>query len=185
MGLRGPRPLPAAVSRLRGTFRKDRAPVSPAQPVGGIPACPQQLDDEARREWRKVSKELFSLGLLTKIDKAALSGYCQAWSDWVEALDKLKVEGKVFKSPNGYPVLSPWISIASKANEQMRAYLSEFGMSPATRARVEALPVPTARAQDAKRRLLFGDSESKLSKYLRHSQEDEAEKEKRFFGDVV
>jgi hypothetical protein len=67
----------------------------------------------------------------------------------------------------------------------MRAYLSEFGMSPSTRSRVEALPVPKAGdlARDERKRLLFGDGESKLSKYLRHK-EDEDAKERRYFGDA-
>ena len=60
-------------------------------------------------------------------------------------------------------------------------------MTPATRSRVEALPVPRAgdQARDAKKRLLFGEGDGKLAKYLhRRHEADEDAKERRFFGDT-
>lgn len=134
-----------------------------------------------------MARALLVCGLLSRLDRAALAAYCVAWSRWVEAEKQLKSEGLMVKTPNGYQQPSPWLAIANKSLEQLRAFAGEFGMTPATRSRVEILPVPRAGdlARDEKKRLLFGNGDSKLAKYLRHSQEDEAEKEKRFFGDVV
>jgi P27 family predicted phage terminase small subunit len=154
---------PTAVKVIRGTFRKDRVNAAEPQPAAAIPLCPPHLDDEAKKEWRRIAKELVTLGLLTKIDRAALAAYCQCWSRWVEAEIKLKAMGMVVKSPNGYPMLSPYLPIATKALEQMQKFASEFGIGPASRSRISstaALPTaPTA-----------------LSRYL------EDEKERRFFG---
>ena len=88
-------------------------------------------------------------------------------------------------TPNGYQQPSPWVAVANKSLEQLRGFAVEFGMTPSTRSRVEILPVPKAGdlARNEKRRLLFGDGESKLSKYLRHK-EDEDAKERRYFGDA-
>jgi len=88
------------------------------------------------------------------------------------------------KTPNGFEQPSPWLSITNKALEQLRGFAAEFGMTPATRSRVEALPVPMGmdRARDAKRRLLFGEGNGKLAKYLRHESDEDA-KERRYFGD--
>lgn len=36
---------------------------------------------------------------------------------------------------------SPYLSIATKAMDQMRLLLEQFGMSPSSRTRVQALPV--------------------------------------------
>jgi P27 family predicted phage terminase small subunit len=142
------------------------------------------LDDEAKREWRRIGRALLLCGLLSRIDRAALAGYCVAWSRWVEAEQKLKVQGLMVKTPNGFEQPSPWLNISNKALEQLRGFAAEFGMTPATRSRVEALPVPKAgdRARDTKKRLLFGEGNGKLAKYLRHDADEDA-KERRFFGD--
>lgn len=52
----------------------------------------------------------------------------------------LQRHGVVLKAPSGFPVQSPYLAIANRAMEQLRQLLSEFGMSPASRARVQALP---------------------------------------------
>lgn len=44
--------------------------------------------------------------------------------------------GLFVKTPNGYPVQSPWLAVSNKAMELCRAFLAEFGMSPASRTRV-------------------------------------------------
>jgi P27 family predicted phage terminase small subunit len=123
--------------------------------------------------------------LLAKLDRAALAGYCVAWARWVEAEKQLKEKGLMVKTPNGFEQPSPWLNISNKALEQLRAFASEFGMSPATRSRVEALPIPKAgdRAREARKQLLFGEGNGKLAKYLRH-EADEADTERRFFGDA-
>jgi P27 family predicted phage terminase small subunit len=62
-----------------------------------------------------------------------------AWSRWIDAEAKLREFGAVLKSPTkGFPILSPYWTIANTAMKQMRDFLSEFGMSPASRTRVEA-----------------------------------------------
>ena len=59
----------------------------------------------------------------------------------VDAEDALKKHGVLVKSPNGSPMPNPYLAIANKAMEQMRALLAEFGMSPSSRTRV-AVEVP-------------------------------------------
>jgi P27 family predicted phage terminase small subunit len=187
MGSRGPRPQPKALALLKGTYRPDRGAANPAMPVAELPSCPPHLDEEAKKEWRRVSRLLLNLGLLTKIDRAALAAYCVCWSRWVEAEGQLKEQGLMVKSPNGFDQVNPYLSVANKALEQMRGFASEFGLTPATRSRVEALPVPRA-SEDAKKKrkqLLFGDGDSKLSKYISPIKQDmtEEEREHYFFGD--
>ena len=109
-------------------------------PEPAIPECPEELSDEAKKEWTRVSAELLPMGLLSRIDRAALAGYCQAWATWLEAQASLREYGVIIKSPNGYPMPSPYLSVANKAFEQMRMMLAEFGMSPSSRTRVQALP---------------------------------------------
>jgi P27 family predicted phage terminase small subunit len=48
--------------------------------------------------------------------------------------------GAVVRSPSGYPMINPHLSVANQAYGQLRAMIAEFGMSPASRSRVAAVP---------------------------------------------
>ena len=78
------------------------------------------------------------MGVLTTIDRAALAAYCQAYGRWVEAEEKLKETPSLFKTPSGYVQQSPWLGIANKQLELMGRYMTELGMTPASRSRVAA-----------------------------------------------
>ena len=151
MGKRGPRPLPTRLHILHGNPSKlNLKNRNEPQPEFGVPELPTILAGEALLEWHRITAELLALGLVTKVDRAALAAYCQAWGRWIEAEEHLKNEPIVFKSPSGYPVLSPWWIIASKAMEQMRSFLTEFGLSPASRSRVHGV-APKPKLDGAKK----------------------------------
>jgi len=138
-GKQGRKPKPTKLKLLEGNpgrrpIRKDEPDPPPA-----IPSCPDHLSLEAKREWERVTPLLEKLGLLSQIDGAALSLYCQAWGRWVEAEEALRTYGVMVKSPNGFPMQSPYLAVANRAMEQIRAMLTEFGMSPSSRTRAHAL----------------------------------------------
>jgi len=85
-----------------------------------------------------MSVELYNLGLLTRIDRAALAGYCQAWGRWVKAEKKITEKGEVVYGVNGTLKATPWMAIAKNAKEEMRKFLIEFGMTPSSRSKVQA-----------------------------------------------
>ncbi len=140
MGRRGPPPKPTKLKLLSGNAGKRPLNPNEPEPEVEIPEIPEHLGEEARREWERISTDLADVGLLTRIDRAALAAYCQAWARWVEAEGQLKKFGVIVKSPNGYPMQSPLLAIANKALEQMRKFLTEFGMTPASRTRIHANP---------------------------------------------
>ncbi len=123
---------------MRGNPGKRRLNDREPEPGTRLPKPPEHLSEEAKREWRRVGRLLFNLGLVSDMDRAALAGYCMAWGRWVQAEAALKTYGVVGKSPSGFPMQSPYLAIANKAMEQMRAFLIEFGMTPASRTRVHA-----------------------------------------------
>jgi phage terminase small subunit len=49
----------------------------------------------------------------------ALASYCAAYSLWVEAIEVAQKYGAMVKSPCGYPVQSPYVSIANRQTEIM------------------------------------------------------------------
>ena len=109
-----------------------------AKPRRLLPRAPEHLDDEARAEWKRVSRDLYDAGLLTGVDRGALAAYCQAFSRWANAERRARELGAVIQTTQGNLVQNPWISIANRAMELMLKAAAEFGMTPSARSRVTA-----------------------------------------------
>lgn len=62
----------------------------------------------------------------------------------VEAEQKLKETPPLLKTPSGYVQPSPWLSISNKNLELMHKFMSELGLTPASRSRVCAVPLGSA-----------------------------------------
>ncbi len=134
----GRKKKPTNTKVIQGTFRKDRAnPNEPAYKTE-IPPAPDHLSKEALIEWGRVSNELHNQGLLSAVDMAALAGYCQSYGRWVDAETQLNAEGLTVETTNGNKIQNPLVGIANQAKEHMRKFLIEFGMTPASRAKVSA-----------------------------------------------
>lgn len=138
--VRGRKPVPTRLKVLRGNPGKRPLPFAEPTPTAGAPSCPDHVTGAARAEWERIAPELLTAGLLTKIDRAALAGYCTAYGRWVEAETALRTHGVLVKSPSGFPMVSPYLTVANKALEQMVKLLTEFGGTPSSRSRVAAAP---------------------------------------------
>jgi P27 family predicted phage terminase small subunit len=135
--MRGRKPTPTALRVLRGQKRSN--PNEPT-PTKAIPAPPAELSGEALQEWRRLATELFTNGLLTNLDRDALAGFCVALVRWRHAEAQLAKTGEVVRSPTGYPILSPWLSVSKAALKQMQQLGAEFGWSPSSRSRINVKP---------------------------------------------
>jgi P27 family predicted phage terminase small subunit len=134
--MRGRKPLPSNVVRLRGNPGKRRLNDAEPRPAPKVPACPACLGEEARKEWQRLAKELVGLGLLTGLDCAMLAAYCQAHALWIEAVSSIERYGTMVKSPNGLPMQSPYVAVANRQVDIMVRIASEFGMTPSSRTRI-------------------------------------------------
>lgn len=132
----GRRPKPTHLKLLQGNPGKRRINPSEPKPPAEIPVPPDHLNDIAKAEWNRISEILLRLGLLTTLDRAALAAYCTTYARWIEAEEALKKTGPIVRSPNGHPILSPYLVVANRALEQMRAFMIEFGLTPASRSRI-------------------------------------------------
>lgn len=154
----GPPPKPTHLKLITGNPGKRKLNKNEPKPTAGIPPVPEHLSNEAKAEWDRIAVELNAIGLLTHVDRAALAAYCQAWADWVEAEEQLRRYGKMVKSPvktvtrrsggaeltetsGGFPMQSPFLPIRNRALEIMHKFLTEFGMTPASRSRISVSKV--------------------------------------------
>ena len=134
----GRKPKPTNLKLIQGTYRPDRANPSEPKPKAIIPPCPKFLQGDARKQYGKMAKKLARIGLMTELDDMALSMLCQAWAEYLEATEQVKKSGILVKSPNGFPVLNPYLIVANQALKKVRSLLSEFGMTPGSRSRIHA-----------------------------------------------
>lgn len=135
--MRGRRPKPSALRKLQGNPGK--RPLNPKEPrpaSADLPTCPDYIVGSARQEWARVSAVLAGSGILTEIDATALAAYCQAFANWTGSEAQVRKFGAIIKTPQGYPMLNPHVTLARTAFAQMHKFLCEFGMTPSSRSRL-------------------------------------------------
>lgn len=146
---RGRKPKPAHLKLVEGNPGK-RALKQEVQPDSGdLPEPPAFLSADAQAEWRRVSLELHRLGMLTMLDVSTLGAYCQAFGRWIQAeraIAKMAEKdqltgGLMIKTSNGNAIQNPLVGTANKAASDMVRYASEFGLTPAARARLAIGPI--------------------------------------------
>ena len=133
-------PTPVKLRVLNGNPSKRPIPNAPEPKVEKLSA-PAYLDTNAKSEWRRITPELAKLGLLSKMDRSALAGYCQAWSDFRRARRHLVKDEDFVQATTGGGAASAWKRLSDEALKQIRQFCAEFGLSPAARVRLATAPI--------------------------------------------
>ena len=141
--MRGRKPRPTSLKLAAGNPGK--RPLNSREPRAepDLPTCPAHLLPTAKAEWKRLVRELYQLGVITRLDRATLAAYCQAYGRWVDAEKKLKETPGILKMPSGYIQMNPWLTIATKQMELMQRFAVELGMTPSSRSRVETVRRPS------------------------------------------
>ncbi|MCH7872906.1 MAG: phage terminase small subunit P27 family [Planctomycetes bacterium] len=136
--MRGRKPKPTALKLLQGTARKSRMNKREPKPTGPV-TCPDWLSVAAKAEWRRIAPVLVKAGIATAADRGVLALYCTWWARAAEAEREIAKTAAVVKSPSGFPIQNPWLSIAAKASTLMLKFAAELGITPSSRTRVSAV----------------------------------------------
>ena len=136
MAQRGRKPKPTALKQLEGNPGGRPLNKYEPKPEKKAPRCPSWLEDEAKKEWKRMAKVLETMGLLTEMDMAAFAGYCQAYARWREAEEFLTQHGSMVRTPNGYLQQVPQVSIAQTNMKIMLKFCEQFGLTPSARSRI-------------------------------------------------
>ena len=156
MAQRGRKPKPTAVKVLEGNPGKRALNAMEPKPAKKAPACPDWLTEEAKREWKRLSKTMEDLGTLTELDFAAFAGYCQSYARWKEAEEFIEQHGSIVKTPSGYWQQVPQVSIAQTNLKTMLRFCSEFGLTPSSRSRIVAADAKEQEADEMEFLLMTG-----------------------------
>ncbi|MGL5152800.1 MAG: phage terminase small subunit P27 family [Clostridium sp.] len=104
---------------------------------------PAWLDELATEEFKRIEKLLRDEDKdFTSKDIKALEAYAMNYSRWQRAeciLLKLGMTMQV--NEEGYEQQRAEVSIANKAQQEMRAWAKELGLTPSARARINKTPV--------------------------------------------
>jgi P27 family predicted phage terminase small subunit len=137
------KPLPTKFRLLRGNPGHQPINKNEPEPPPGLPSCPFHLSKAAKTEWKRIVPMLNKMGMLSKIDSAALAGYCQAYGRWQEAEREIKKQesdkGKsvlTIKTKQGNYIQNPLLGIIKSNLLLMHKFITEFGLSPSSRSRV-------------------------------------------------
>ena len=152
--------MPANVAPVRRKRKKkpDRGLLRHVLPEVEIPDYPVWIWPEAKKEWKRIAGELEKYGLVSRLDRAALVPYCNAWAKmvWAErqltramkdAEDKRAAaeaageeyaggDGIMVRTANGNFTYSHHWVVGNKAAAEVKRYLDLFGLSPSARSRV-------------------------------------------------
>jgi len=126
----------------------------------GIPDAPEWLSDLAREAWQQIAPELAAARLLTPLDGAGLAVLCTLWGHIVSAERDVTARGltltTVTAAGKRRTVPNPSVAVLSGSAGLLRSFLVEFGLSPASRARLRVESPPTTLSRVEQFRLKHG-----------------------------
>ena len=157
MGQRGRKPKPSAIRLLEGNPGKRAINQREPKPDKKAPPCPKWLDPEAKKEWRRLSKKLEQLGILTEADMSVFASYCQAYARWKAAEEIISSHGFISKTPSGYLQAIPHVAIAKEYARIMNRCAEQFGLTPSSRSRLIAGETGGSTVKDDMEDLLRGN----------------------------
>jgi phage terminase small subunit len=113
----GRRPTPTALKIIRGNPGKRAINHAEPKPPAGPLERPEHLDEVAAAEWDRIVPILAAMGVATTADRAAVEAYVILYSEMVAT------------ARAGKP-------LRTGAVAQLRACMSELGLTPAARAKL-------------------------------------------------
>lgn len=160
-----PKPrVPTQMKVLRGTFRQNEAPAHEPQPdlLKTAPKPPAHLNKWAKRMWKDIAGKLLALGMLTDIDLYTLEVLCEQYGIYRELKDAIthrelpagreKISIAQYLAGQNSQTIPEYAAMRS-AFERYTALLKEFGLSPASRSRMD-IPHEPPKAVDPMEELL-------------------------------
>lgn len=122
---------------------------------------PSWLDDIAKKEFKRIVKEMDNIDLLTNIDVASLAIACDAYSKYIKATEGINSTNLLIKytnkGGNTNLIANPYIQIAAKYAELYKKYCVELGLTPSSRLRMTVISKEDEDEGKNKIRDLFGD----------------------------
>jgi P27 family predicted phage terminase small subunit len=157
----GPMPLPSRILDMRSSHRAEERRRQELHVEPGRPTCPRGLSPRAKGFWRSKVRELDALGILAEIDGPRLARYCHLLDRWWSTKEWVDEHGEDYQTieyDDGGNAKVTW-KLYPKAtylltiHDRLMKLESEFGMSPAARAKWRTDPTKNAGSNGPKLKL--------------------------------
>ena len=132
----GPAPKPTALKILAGNPGGKQLNSREPKPEIRAPRMPKGLPDEAQKFWKRNVSRLVTLGVLTEIDGPAFAIMSIHYAIVIEAIKQLDGEDVTIEDDNKDKRKNPAMQILRDNSTAFRMYASEFGMTPASRSKI-------------------------------------------------
>jgi|TARA_R100000479_G_scaffold163617_1_gene102205 P27 family predicted phage terminase small subunit len=135
--------LPTEIKKQRGTLRKDRMNDNEPKLPSVIPPIPTWLSEDGQKAFSELSTLLHDMSVLTQADELALTLLCDAYSEYKKAKEVVNELGSTMevtsREGNTKSVIRPEVQIANQSFVRVFQLLKEFGLTPSSRAKVNAI----------------------------------------------
>lgn len=107
------------------------------------------IDNNAKKEWRRVVRELNKINIIGNLDYANLGGYCNAYANYIRATEILREQTYYIdrETRNGVIVVkNPMVDIQTTYAAEMRKFASLCGLT--IDSRLKAAVTKTEKTED-------------------------------------
>ncbi len=151
MGRRGPAPTPTKVLKARGSWRADLNNQEP-HPEAGAPVRPRGLSKEAAKVWDALAS-VVAAGVLTRDNGQTLARYCHGLVRWWKLAKWLDENDETYTTTdeggNVRHLRHPNVGTYEKLGRDLIRMEQEFGLTPASRTRIQAIATDAGRRKPA------------------------------------
>ena len=139
-----PRPKPIEYHEASGAYEKNpqRKPGNAPPKLEGWPVAPEGYSPGELAAWDSLCDRLEQRGTLCASNAEAIAAYVSARMMYERALSDFRAAGfpMTCTTTNGNVIQHPLVGIVNKLREELRKWSIEFGLTPAARAKVTAIP---------------------------------------------
>lgn len=132
---------PTALKVVQGNAGKRALNKNEPKPKAKRPKVPSHLSPKAKTAFRNVCDLLEDMGVLTIADGMALEMMCDAYSEWRDLRKIIDKHGSTYVTTgtSGDEVVKarPEVAMASDAWKRVKAMMAEYGMTAASRTKVQ------------------------------------------------
>lgn len=150
---KGRNKTPTKIKEMQGTVEKSRTIENEmvVDQVSELPIVPEWLSEIGKSEFKKVTTQLFNLGMLYSVDLKLVEAYSNEISLYLECEMKLRTINRIdeFESSEGIVLrrqASPLLKIKNDALNNSLKLATQFGLTPVARASIAA-PVTSNNTQ--------------------------------------
>ena len=107
------------------------------------------INDTAKKEWRRIVKELHKIDIVGNLDYANLGGYCNAYANYIKATEILKDQTYYIDRETRTGVIvvkNPMVDIQTNYAAEMRKFAALCGLT--IDSRLKAAVTKTEKTED-------------------------------------